>query len=56
MLEVTVQDQRVLVEAIATIVLELHEIWKVDKNQHSNPDSKLPRVSPKFRQIPLLRP
>ena len=50
------QDQGVLVEAIATTVLELYEIWQVDENRHFDPDSILSRVLPKFRQIPSLRP
>ena len=56
MLEVMAQDQGVLVEAIAATVLELHEIWQVDENQHSDLDLILSRVLPKFRQIPSLRP
>ena len=50
------QDQGVLVEAIAVTVLELHEIWQVDKNRHSDLDLILSRVLPKFRQIPSLNP
>ena len=50
------QDQGVLVEAIVATVLELHEIWQVDRNRHSDLDSILSRVLPKFRQIPSLSP
>ena len=45
------QDQGVLVEAITATVLELHEIWQIDRNQHSDLDSILSQVLPKFRQI-----
>ena len=50
------QEQGVLVEAIAATVLELHEIWQVDENQHSDLDLILSRVLSKSRQIPSLRP
>ena len=43
------QDQGVLVEAITATVLELHEIWQIDRNQHSDLDSILSQVLPKFR-------
>ena len=49
MLEVMAQDQGVLVEAIMATVLELHEIWQVDGNRHSDLDLILSRVLPKFR-------
>ena len=50
------QDQGVLVKAIVATVLELHEIWQVDGNRHSDLDLILSRVLPKLRQIPSLRP
>ena len=56
MLEVMAQDQGVLEEAIVATVLELHEIWQVDENHHSDLDLILSQVLPKFRQILLLRP
>ena len=42
-------------EAIGMMVLKLYEIWQVEGKQHFDPGSR-PQVSPKFRQIPLLKP